>query len=247
MDKVLTKQLAEDAGLSVTKYTWFNKSEWKLNNKDISTRINKLKYPLFVKPAHLGSSIAITKVRDKSELENALELAMHYDDKILVEEGVTNLTEVTVPVMGNENPKLAMVEESLSKAEFFDFDTKYMQGGKKLKAFDKGIKGDKSTWSRIPARIPKDIYKSCEETALKTYKTLGCSGISRIDLLIEDNKKIFVNEVNTLPGTLYRHNWQKAGVSAVELVQKLIDYAEERYKAIQKQATVFETNFLKQF
>ncbi|MCE7936833.1 D-alanine--D-alanine ligase [Candidatus Saccharibacteria bacterium CPR2] len=247
MDKVLTKQLVSDAGLAVTKYVWFEKRDWQKNSKEIITKINNLKYPLFVKPAHLGSSIAITKVKTKDELENALEVAMHYDDKILVEEGVTNLTEVTVPVMGNDKPRVGMVEESLAKAEFFDFESKYMNGGKKIKGFGKDEGGDKSTWSRIPAKIPKPLYKECENLALATYKVLGCSGISRVDLLIDSGKKIYVNEVNTLPGTLYRHNWQKAGVSAVELVEKLLHFAIERFEESKRLTTVFNTNFLKQF
>lgn len=247
MDKVLTKQLVNDAGLKVTKYVWFDKYDWAKQSKDIARRINSLKYPLFVKPAHLGSSIAVTKVKTRDELENALEVAMHYDDKVLVEESVSNLIEVTVPVMGNHEPRVGMVEESLARSEFFDFDSKYMHGGKKMKGFGKDG-GDKSTWSRIPARIPKPLYKECEDIARETYRILGCSGISRVDLLIDNGKKqVYVNEVNTLPGTLYRHNWQKAGVSAVELVENLIVFALKRHEESKRLATVFNTNFLKQF
>ena len=247
MDKALTKQLVNDAGLKVAKYIWFDKHDWAKQSKEITRKINGLKYPLFVKPAHLGSSIAITKIKTKDELENALEVAMHYDDKILVEESVPNLIEVTVPVMGGYEPRVGMVEESLAKSEFFDFDSKYMHGGKKIKGLGKDG-GDKSTWSRIPARIPKPLYKECEDIARETYRVLGCSGISRVDLLIDDGKKqVYVNEVNTLPGTLYRHNWQKAGISAVELVENLIMFALKRHEESKRLATVFNTNFLKQF
>jgi len=245
MDKVLAKQVAEADGIKSTPWFWFYSSELGRNQPGIMKSLNGLKYPLFVKPAHLGSSIGISRVETEKELANALEVAAHYDDKVIVEQGVDNLIEVTLPIIGNDHPKPALLEQPLTKPEdFFDFDTKYMQGGKKGKGKASGSQG----YSKIPADLPKELYKTAEQTGLDVYKALGCSGIARVDMLIDSKTgKVYFNEVNPLPGGLYAHNWAKAGISNVDLVQKLIDFAEERWRARQKLATSFSTNYLKQF
>ena len=245
MDKVLAKQVAEADGIKSTPWFWFYSSELGRNQPGIMKSLNGLKYPLFVKPAHLGSSIGISRVETEKELANALEVAAHYDDKVIVEQGVDNLIEVTLPIIGNDHPKPALLEQPLTKPEdFFDFDTKYMQGGKKGKGKASGSQG----YSKIPADLPKELYKTAEQTGLDVYKALGCSGIARVDMLIDSKTgKVYFNEVNPLPGGLYAHNWAKAGISNVDLVQKLIDFAEERWSARQKLATSFSTNYLKQF
>lgn len=249
MDKVLAKQVAASQGISVTKFIAASKADYEAEPKKWLARIEKeLKYPLFVKPPHLGSSIGISKVANKTELENAIEVALHYDDKVLVEEGVQNLIEVTLPIMGNEEPIPALLEQPLTHAEdFFDFDTKYMQGGKKGKG-SKNAKSGSQGYSQIPADLPKKLYKAAEETGIATYKALGCSGIARVDMLIDTKKQtIYFNEVNPLPGGLYAHNWNKAGYSNIELVQKLISYAESLHKEKTARTTNFSTNYLKQF
>jgi len=122
MDKVLTKQILAQEGIPLAPSIWFTKREWLDESASVLERISKLKLPLFVKPAHLGSSIGITKVKEQSELQNALEVAVHYDDKVLVEEGVRNLIEITLPIMGDDAPRTALVERPLNKTELFDFD-----------------------------------------------------------------------------------------------------------------------------
>jgi D-alanine-D-alanine ligase len=245
MDKVLAKQVAEASGIKSTPWQWFYSSDLARQQNEIVKSLAKLRYPLFVKPAHLGSSIGITRVETDKELTNALEVAAHYDDKVLVEQGVNNLIEVTLPIIGNEDPKPALLEQPLTKPEdFFDFETKYMQGGKKGKGKSSGSQG----YSQIPADLPKDLYDKAEKTGLAVYKALGCSGIARVDMLIDSKtKEVYFNEVNPMPGGLYAHNWAKAGISNVELVQKLVDYAQERWTARQKLTTSFNTNYLKQF
>ena len=246
MDKVLSKKVAEASGIASTPWQWFYSSE--LPHTNVAKAIEKLKYPMFVKPAHLGSSIGISKVDSAKELTNALEVAAHYDNKILVEQGVDNLVEVTLPIMGNSGSGVipAMLEKPLTDPEdFFDFDTKYMQGGKKGKT---GSKSGSQGYSQIPAELPGNLYKRAEEVGVAVYQALGCTGIARVDMLIDaKNEKVYFNEVNPLPGGLYAHNWRKTGVSGVELVNKLIEYAEERWDAKQKLATTFTTNYLKQF
>jgi len=237
MDKVLLKQVTEPLGIPSVPYVWFTTKMWQEKAPELRKEITKLSYPLFVKPVHLGSSIGITKVEKEGELENAIEVALHYDTKVIVEEGVTNLIEVTLPIIGNDELELAYVEQPL--AEFFDFDKKYMDGGKGKTS------GAGSGYSAIPARISDELIHEVEELGKRTYKAIGASGISRIDFLINGKtNKVYVNEVNTLPGILYHHNWRQKGVSGVELVTKLIRFAEERFATQKALAFTFRSDVL---
>ena len=239
MDKVLTKQILVQEGIPMASSIWFAKREWSDDSARIRERISKLKMPLFVKPAHLGSSIGITKVKNAGELQNALEVALHYDDKILVEEGVENLIEVTLPIMGDDVPRAALVERPLNKTELFDFDSKYMSGGKKGG-------GANSAYSVIPADIGEKLTGQIVELGKKVYRILECSGIARVDFLIDSvTKKVYVIEVNTMPGSLYHHNWKKAGVSNMELVLGLVKMAEDRFKAQESTHYTFRSDILK--
>lgn len=248
MDKVLAKDIAARNDISVTKYEWVFRSDFARSTKPILDSIEKnLKYPLFVKPAHLGSSIGISRATSRSELQNAIEVASHYDEKVIVEEEVPNLIEVTLPIIGNDQPRPALLERPMTKPEdFFDFETKYMQGGKKggKSGGTKGAQG----YSELPAKLEDKLYKKAEETGLAVYKALGCSGIARVDMLINSKTgTVYFNEVNPLPGGLYEHNWRAAGIPSVELVQTLVRLAEERWTTKQQQNTVFSTNYLQQF
>jgi D-alanine-D-alanine ligase len=248
MDKVLAKEIAVANSIPVSTFLTFTKADLERDPQKAQAVITKtLQYPLFVKPAHLGSSIGITRVKDDTSLTNALEVAAHYDDKIIVEEEVPNLIEVTLPIIGNDQLTAAYLEQPLTKPEdFFDFDTKYMQGGKKGKG--KGGKTGAQGYSKLPADLPKDLYAQAEETGLRVYKALGCSGIARIDMLIDSKaKEVYFNEVNPLPGSLYAHNWRANGISNVELVQRLLALAKDRFSARQALTTAFTTNYLQQF
>lgn len=246
MDKVLAKLAATAHGLPTSNMEYADKFSYERDPHQFVQKVEKsLKYPLFVKPAHLGSSIGISRVKDRKELDNALEVAFHYDDKVLVEEEVGNLIEVTLPIMGNDTLTPALLERPLTHAEdFFDFETKYMGGGKKGGAKAKGAQG----YSELPAKLDEKLYKKAEALGLDVYRALGCSGIARVDLLIDSKTdKVYFNEVNPLPGGLYQHNWRAAGVSGVELVERLVRLAEERWQTVQRQDTVFSTNYLQQF
>ncbi len=249
MDKVLAKQLAKANDIPVSKFLAFTKAELERHPGEAVKEIKRsLKYPLFIKPAHLGSSIGISRAADATELGNALEVAAHYDDRIIVEEEVPNVVEVTLPIIGNDQPRPALLEQPMTKPEdFFDFDTKYLQGGKKGKGSAKGTKGAQG-YSQIPARVPEEVYVRAEATGAAIYKAMGCSGIARVDLLIDSKtKKVYFNEVNPMPGGLYAHNWNRAGVSNMELVQQLVRFAKERHTRRQALTTTFNTNYLQQF
>jgi D-alanine-D-alanine ligase len=247
MDKVLAKQVVGANKIPTPASVSFTKYDFEQDPDTWMTRVNReLTYPVFVKPAHLGSSIGISRVTQPKELLAAIEVATHYDNKALVEEAVPNLIEVTLPIMGNDDPQPALLEQPLLKSEdFFDFDTKYMQGGKGgKKGGTKGAQG----YSKIPADLPGPLYAKAEATGLAAYKAIGCSGTARVDMLIDTKKQlVYFNEVNPLPGSLYAHNWHRAGISSVNLVTKLIDYALERHNTQTKLETGFSTSFLKQF
>ena len=245
MDKVLTKQVTQAAGLPSVPYVWFTASEWKRNQPDVEKRLKQIKLPVFVKPVHLGSSIAVSRAKNQQQLLNAIEVALHYDEKVIVEKSVENLIEVTVPIMGDEDSqRIALVERSLGG--FFSFDEKYLKGGKKK--LGGKTKGANSGYSELPAKLPSKLYKQVEDMTKQTFQAIGGSGIMRVDFLIDSRtNKTYVNEINTLPGSLYHHNWRAAGVSAVELVNRLIGIAQKRSDRQQELTVSFKSSFLQQF
>ena len=246
MNKVLAKKVAQSSNINVVKYESFNKVDFKSGLDKISDKVkSNLKFPVFVKTAHLGSSIGISRAKDENDLKNAVELAFFYDDLILVEEEVGNLIEVTLPIIGNHQLTPAFLEKPLTKAEdFFDFDTKYLQGGKKG---SKGAKGSQG-YSEVPAKLDRELYRRAEEVGLNVYRALNLSGISRVDMLIDSKtNKIYFNEVNPLPGGLYIHNWIKKGISNTEMVERLVELAKDKYNEKNSINTKFSTSYLRQF
>ena len=247
MDKVLAKQVAQTNDIPTPKFVSFSKTEFQDDGGLIVKKItSSLKFPLFVKPPHLGSSIGITKVNNNDELLNAIEVAAYYDNKVLVEQAVENLIEVTVPIMGNDIPVPALVERPLANGDdFFDFETKYMSGGKKSSGVKQtGAQG----YSQLPAELPDGLYQDALDVALGVYHAVGCEGIARVDLLIDSKSEtVYFNEINPLPGSLYAHNWRASGVSSIDLVSRLVELAEDRFARNQKLETVFSSSFLSQF
>lgn len=249
MNKLLSHQIVSATGLQSHAYVGVNKHEWLIHKDSIKEQLGKLPWPLFVKPVHLGSSIGITCVSEWDKLDAAIDVAFSYDATIIIEEAVSSLIEVTVPVMGaNESPRVGCVERPLLKpGDTFDFEAKYMNqgktGGKKMGG-DSGAQG----YSEVPAKLAPGLYERCETVAKHVYQALGCDGIARVDLLIDSEaQQVYFNEVNPLPGSLYAHNWSRAGVSTVSLVNALVDRAIERQAIRQSITTTFDTNFLKQF
>ncbi|MDR2063855.1 MAG: D-alanine--D-alanine ligase [Candidatus Nomurabacteria bacterium] len=244
MNKVLAKQVAESCGVLTPKFVAFKKRE---SIDEMVRRVKDvLKYPVFVKPPHLGSSIGVSKVKNDVELKNAIEVALCYDELVLVEEEVDNLTEVTLPIIGNgDDLELGLLERPLVKGEF-DFEAKYLHGGKKggQKTGAKGAQG----YSELPAKLPPKLYAEAENVGRLVYERFGLSGIARIDLLIDTkSKKVYFNEINPMPGSLYAHNFAAKGVSNVQLVEKLLNLALSRYEAEKKVERAFKSSFLEQF
>lgn len=242
MDKVLTKQFYLQHGIATTKFIYFTKSEWDSGKDAICEKIkHEFEGAVVVKPARLGSSIGIAKVRDKNcrDLEFRIEVALHYDEKVIVEEAVEDLMDVTCCVIGNDHPTPSFLQESVFASELFNFEEKYLKEGGA--GFGKG--GGSIV---IPARLSAAVSKEIQELAVRIFKDLECRGIARVDFLYDKHRgKYYANEVNPLPGTLYHHLWKASGLELPELLQKLLDLALERHEAKQKINHVFESDILR--
>lgn len=253
-DKVYMKALFKDSDLPMTKYVWFYDCDYKNDSEEVIKKVNKLKYPVIVKPACTGSSVGIKVVDDESELVEAIDDAIQYDNKILVEEVVTDLKEVNISVVGNyEHQKTSEIEEVISANKFLTYADKYIGGGKgKLKGMKMPMKtpskGMASANRKLPADLPDKMRKEVEEIAIKAFKVLGSAGVCRIDFLIDEKaKKVYVNEINSIPGSLAFYLWEAAGVKYTELLDELINIGIKDYKKRVSKTHSFDTNILKGF
>ncbi len=240
MDKVLTKMLYVANNIPTTDFIFFAKLEWeKGRDKILNDVLTKLKLPVMVKPARLGSSIGIARAKTQKELEFAIEVAFHYDEKIIVEDYIEDLMDITCAILGNDNPVASLLQESIFNGSMFSYEDKYLnEGGAQLGKATQNIV--------IPARLDKKTTQEIRDIAIRVFKLFGCSGTSRVDFLYDKrSKKFFANEVNTLPGTLYHHLWNASGVEFEDLLKKLIDLAYERHEKKSKLTSTFESRILK--
>lgn len=242
MDKILTKQIYQSLNIPTTKFVNFTKTDWEKNKTTILAQISELALPLFVKPARLGSSIGITKVTKQtiSELEFKIEVALHYDNKVLVEEGVDPVADLTCALRGSDKVTASLLQESVFTSDLFDFEEKYLKdGGSQLGASESGV--------IIPARIDEKTTETIQALAVDIYHKFGCSGIARVDFLYnKTTRQFFANEINTLPGTLYHHLWKASGTDISVVLRQLISLALERHAAEDKREKIFVSNVLQQ-
>lgn len=223
MDKVIMKKLFADAGLEQCKYSYFNATEWERGNHHlIQTVEEELGYPCFVKPANLGSSVGISKARNRDELIKSVAFAFRYDVKVIVEEFV-DAREVEVGVLGNDEPLASVPGEIVSSSEYYDYTAKYLDGKSQM---------------LIPAPIDTELAERVRDLAVKAFKAVACSGLCRADFFVKKNDQtIWINEVNTMPGftpfSMYPLLWRETGVSYEALLDRLIELALERYEARQ--------------
>ena len=245
-DKVTMKQVMKTENIPVVDFIWFFDSEYLDNKENILKDIKKLGYPVVVKPATLGSSVGITFVKSEKEVEEAIEEAISYDNKIVVEKAVENLVEVNVSVLGNyESQKVSPLEEVMGLDEILSYSDKYL-GSSKTKG--SGSKGMASTNRIIPARISEKLTKDIQNTSKKVFKLLNLSGVCRIDYLIDKKtEKFYVNEPNTIPGSLSFYLWKEAGVEYKDLLDEMISIAIKEYKNKSKKTMSFESNILAGF
>ncbi len=208
MDKDVMKRLLRDAGVHIGKFLTFNKDD----TPDFKHIVHELGLPFFVKPANLGSSIGVKKVKHENEFEKAIENAFQYDTKILIEEFI-NGDEIFCSVLGNESPIVSVPGRLKTDHEFYDYDAKYID----------------EIEMEIPAKIPNHITKRIQEISLNAYKALCCEGMARADLFLTKDNTIYLGEINTIPGftshSWYPKLWEASGISQNELVDRLIQLA----------------------
>ena len=231
MDKDVMKRLFAQAGLPIVKHLTVLRTAWEASPRKTVTAVEAaLKYPLFVKPANLGSSVGISKVHGRKELAPALKLAAQFDRKIVIEEGVAGsgksrvtkkARELEVAVLGNDDPKASVVGEIVPGKEFYDYEAKYLSDG---------------SIPIIPAKISAAESKKIRAMAVEAFRACDLAGLARVDFLMEPDgkRRIYLNEVNTLPGftsiSMYPKLWQASGVSYADLITRLIELALERHK-----------------
>lgn len=249
-DKIVMKQVLDSYGIANPKYVWFNDFEYSENEDEIIKKIEKLKYPVIIKPARLGSSVGIKIANTKEELKESIEDAIKYDSKILVEEVIKDLKEVNCAVLGNsEYQETSLIALMKTKHAFLTYEDKYLSGSKGKKGMKgiKGVKGGNMSTSEfdIPAKLDKKVEEEVKELAIKTFKALDLSGVARIDFLIDNkNNKVYVNEPNTIPGSLSFYLFRPAGKEYKTLLDEMITSAIKKFKNESKKVSSFESNIL---
>ncbi len=251
-DKVALKQILQANHLPVIDYTWFYDYEYVKNTDEILKKIDKLGYPVIVKPACLGSSIGITVAKTKKEIDTSIREALQYERKIIVEKVVPNLLEVDCAVLGNyEYQETSLVGEMITDNDFLTFDDKYLSSSKGKMSSSKGkmTNGKLSTTGfEIPASIDQALADKIYQTSIKAFRALNLTGVTRFDFLIDQKKKqIYINEPNTIPGCLSFFFFTPKGKEYTKLLDELINYAIRDYKAKDKKVTSFESNVLSTF
>jgi D-alanine-D-alanine ligase len=229
MDKDIMKALFRASGLPIVKHVTVLRNDWEANRKKVQKLVeSKLKYPVFVKPANLGSSVGISKAHDGKELGPAIEEAAKFDRKIVIEQGVgggkQKAREIECSVLGNDKPEASLPGEIVPSTEFYDYNAKYLDEGSQL---------------IIPAKLSKAETKEVQRLAVGAFKAVDCSGLARVDFLMEPkSRKIYLNEINTMPGftaiSMYPKLWAASGVSYSDLIGRLIQLGLERHEEKKK-------------
>lgn len=243
-DKIIMKQVMATCGFPIVPYTWFFDYEY-FNEKDkILKSIEKMGFPVVVKPSTLGSSVGISVAKDEISLDKAIDEAIKYDQKIVVEKKVENLIEVNCSVIGNyEYQETSCLEEVSSDEDFLTYNDKYVGNGKSGKS-----KGMASASRIIPARLDEKITNQIKDMSKELFRCLNFGGVCRIDYLIDkETKKVYVNEPNTIPGSLAFYLWEASNKKYNELLDELITTAIKNYKEKQKKIHSFESNILSNF
>jgi D-alanine-D-alanine ligase len=221
MDKDFMKRLFKEAGIPIGKFITIKIGE--------SISFNKIRkdlgLPLFIKPANMGSSVGVSKVKSELDFKKAVNEAFKYDSKIIAEENISG-REIECAVLGNETPMASIVGEIIANQEFYSYDAKYVDDGYIIE---------------IPARLEKKTAKKIQELAIKVFQVLGCEGIGRVDFFLKKNGAVIVNEINTIPGftniSMYPKLWEKSGLPQTKLLDRLIDLAIERFNKEKKLKT----------
>lgn len=261
MDKILMKKVMKESGLPVVDYVSFYSMEYiKEDEKYLNRITEELGFPVIVKPGNLGSSVGIKKANDRQQLEEAIEFAMEFTDRVIVEKAVVDLKEINCSVIGNITETEASVcEEPFFSDEILSYADKYMGGNaSKGKAGIKGIAGAKAgnaklsgekgmavSDKKLPADIPDEKRDEIQKLAQETFKVLGCSGVARIDFLMDtQTEKVYVNEINTIPGALSYYLWEASGKTFEQEMDQVIEIALKRHREREKLTFSYDQNIL---
>ena len=251
-DKIFMKQIFTSEKLPITDYVWFYDAEYHDNKDAVIEKVETLGYPVIIKPCTLGSSVGISVAKDRDELKSSIDDAVKYDNRIVVEKLIENLMEVNISVLGNyETQQVSAIEQVMPKKDFLTYEDKYLGNGK-----TKGQKGAQRQASKgmvsasrvIPAPLDPELKTGIELIATKAFQALKSSGVVRIDFLIDmDAKKVYINEINNIPGSLSFYLWEPIGKSYSELLDDMINIGIKDYKKRVAKTHSFESNILKGF
>jgi D-alanine-D-alanine ligase len=234
IDKAVFKDVMRAHGMPLVAYLVVKRLEWDQNPVSVVNRIEAaLSYPVFVKPANLGSSVGISKCHSREELAEGLVTAARYDRKLVVEAAVPAAREIEVSVLGNDHPTASIPGEVVPSREFYSYEAKYID------------QGENASTLLIPAPLPDELTERVRDLAVRVYKAIDCSGMARADFLLSDlTSDLYVNELNTIPGftaiSMYPKLWEASGVSYSELIDRLIELAIERHEDKLRSETSFE-------
>jgi D-alanine-D-alanine ligase len=229
MDKAAMKTMFAARALPVGVWRAFVRPEWERDRARVQQDLETLRYPMFVKPANLGSSVGISKVKARADLVPAIETALEYDRKVIVEAAVPNPREIECAVLGNDDPQASLPGEIIPSREFYDYEAKYI---------------DDDSKTVIPAELPADVVRTVQRLSIEAFCSIDCTGLARVDFLLSrDTGEIVLNEINTMPGftsiSMYSKMWEATGVAYAELVHRLIQLGIERHAEKQKLKTSF--------
>lgn len=242
MDKIVMRQLFKGCGLPVLDFEWFDRDGWSRDADAVLDRIEgALKYPMFVKPCNLGSSIGISRATDRDSLREAAEVALSYDRRVLVETGIESPVEVNCSVLGfGEDATPSVCEMPVGWEEFLTFDEKYLRGSKGGKS-----SGMETLRRQIPAPIGEAMTERIQRMSVEIFRILDCKGVVRIDFMI-DGETLYVGEINTIPGSLSFYLWEPMGMPYGKLVDKLVEMAYRAHAEKNRSVFAFDSNILRQ-
>jgi D-alanine-D-alanine ligase len=240
-DKVIMKQILESAHLPIVDWLWFFDYEFHKDKKSILEKIDRLGYPVVIKPANLGSSVGSSVAHSEKELIDAVDTASQYDVKIVIEKAVTQLRELNCSVLGYyDQRKASVLEEVMKQDSILSYDNKYKGNSK--------AKGMASASRHCPAKVSEALTKEVQTYALEAFRVLNGAGVCRIVFLLdEESKKVYVNEINTIPGSLSFYLWEASGLSFNKLMDELVDIAIKRTRQKNKMIFSYTTNILSNY
>lgn len=240
MDKITMKQILRSNNIPVIDYVWFTDYQWNNDRQTIVENIEQsLGYPVIIKPSNLGSSIGIERASNRDKLIEAINNSTKYSSRIIVEHMVDNLKEINCSVLGDQDEyQTSVCEEPIKSGEFLSYTDKYLGGSK-------GTEGMHASQKRIPALISEQQSKEIRRLAGETFRVLSCHGVSRVDVIIDmDTEKIYVNEINTIPGSLSFYLWEASGIPFSELMDRLVKLALKRQREIERKTITYDQNIL---